>query len=67
MATKKKYIDGLRNSAPAELQKELTGLLRERFNLRMQKGSGQLTRPDQMRVVRRNIAKLKTVLRERAL
>ena len=49
-----------------ELNKELMELLREQFNLRMQKGTGQLARPHQMKDVRRNIARVKTVLREKA-
>lgn len=65
MANSKKYLEGLRAKTAEALQKELAGLLREGFNLRMQKGSGQLSRPDQLRVVRRNIAKLKTVLKEK--
>lgn len=54
----------LRNSSREELQKQLEDLLREQFNLRMQRGTGQLTRPSQMRVVRRDIARLKTVMHE---
>ena len=49
-----------------ELKTELTGLLREQFNLRMQKGTGQLSRPDQVKKVRRNIARVKTVLNAKA-
>jgi large subunit ribosomal protein L29 len=56
----------LRNKTQAELQLELDGLLREQFNLRMQKGTGQLSRPDQVKKVRRNIARIKTVLNEKA-
>lgn len=56
----------LRNKTEAELQLELDGLLREQFNLRMQKGTGQLSRPDQVKKVRRNIARIKTVLNEKA-
>lgn len=50
----------------AELNNELHGLLREQFNLRMQNGSGQLAKNHQVKLVRRNIARLKTVLREKA-
>ncbi len=64
--TTKNYLGELRSKSSGELQQELNALLRERFNLRMQKGSGQLAKPAQVRVVRRNIAKLKTVLREKA-
>ncbi len=56
----------LRDKSADELNKELIELLREQFNLRMQKGTGQLARPHQMKDVRRNIARVKTVLREKA-
>lgn len=55
----------LRSRSVAELRTELTGLLREQFNLRMQQGVGQLARPDQMKKVRRDIARIKTVLNEK--
>jgi large subunit ribosomal protein L29 len=42
----------------------LLDLLREQFNLRMQSGTGQMTRPSRMRSVKRDIARVKTVLRE---
>ena len=47
------------------LEDELLELEREAFNLRMQKGAGQLSRPSQVKVVRRDIARVKTVLSER--
>ena len=56
----------LRNKSVEDLNKELMELMREQFNLRMQKGTGQLARPHQMKDVRRNIARVKTVLREKA-
>ncbi len=56
----------LRAKSVDELKLELDGLLREQFNLRMQKGTGQLTRPDQVKKVRRNIARIKTVMNEKA-
>lgn len=56
----------LRQKNDTELTKELSGLLREQFNLRMQQGTGQLARPDQMKKVRRNIARIKTVLNEKS-
>jgi len=55
----------LRQKSGDELKLELDGLLREQFNLRMQKGTGQLSRPDQIRKVRRDIARIKTVLTEK--
>ncbi len=55
----------LRQKGATELKEELLGLLREQFNLRMQKASGQLTKPHLMQNVRRNIARVKTVLNEK--
>ncbi len=59
-------VKTLRDKSEAELKEELNGLLREQFNLRMQKGTGQLSRPDQVKQVRRDIARIKTVLNEKA-
>lgn len=55
----------LRNKKPAELTADLAALLKEQFNLRMQKATGQLTRTSQLKVVRRNIARVKMVLNEK--
>ena len=55
----------LRARADDELHKELVDLHREAFNLRMQKGMGQMSRPSQVKRVRRDIARLKTILSER--
>jgi len=55
----------LRASSVKELEEQLEGLLKEQFNLRMQQGTGQLSRPSQMRAVRRNIARIKTVMHEK--
>lgn len=55
----------LRAKSGEDLRKELYELNREAFNLRMQKGMGQLSRPSQVKTVRRDIARLKTILRER--
>jgi large subunit ribosomal protein L29 len=54
----------LRKMSGNELQKELTDKLRESFNLRMQQGTGQLSRPNQMRKVRKDIARINTVMNE---
>jgi len=54
----------LRTRDVADLNKELLEKLKEQFNLRMQRATGQLARPDQMRKVRRDIARIKTVLNE---
>jgi large subunit ribosomal protein L29 len=55
----------LRDKSDAELREELTGLLREQFNLRMQKGTGQLGQPSELRRVRRDIARVRTILNEK--
>ena len=55
----------LRAKSAEDLERELLELSREAFNLRMQKGTGQLSRPNQVKDVRRNIARVKTVLNER--
>lgn len=56
----------LRNKSASELRLELHKLLRERFNLSMQRGTGQLSRPDQISKVRKDIARINTVLNEKA-
>ena len=55
----------LRGKSETELKDELLGLLREQFNLRMQRASGQMSKGHLMRNVRRNIARIKTVLNEK--
>lgn len=55
----------LRARSDDDLRKELLDLNREAFNLRMQKGIGQLSRPSQVNAVRRDIARVKTILSER--
>ncbi|MGB5180083.1 MAG: 50S ribosomal protein L29 [Gammaproteobacteria bacterium] len=56
----------LRSKSVSELKLELHNLLRERFNLSMQRGTGQLSRPDQIKKVRRDIARVNTVLNEKS-
>ena len=56
----------LRTKSVIELKLELHNLLRERFNLSMQRGTGQLSRPDQVSKVRKDIARVYTVLNEKA-
>jgi len=54
----------MRNKSASELRDELLKLRREQFNLRMQRATGQMARPDQFGRVRKDIARIKTVLRE---
>jgi large subunit ribosomal protein L29 len=56
----------LRKMTDEEINQELLALLREQFNLRMQKGVGQASRNHQFSRVRRDIARVKTILQERA-
>jgi len=55
----------MREKNESELREELSGLLREQFNLRMQRGIGQLATPHDIRRVRKDIARIKTVLNEK--
>ena len=53
----------LRGKKPEELADELIKLRKEQFALRLQRATGQAVKPDQFGKVRRNIARLKTVVR----
>jgi large subunit ribosomal protein L29 len=55
----------LRDTNTKDLLDRLVALRREQFNLRVQQATGQQARSDQVVRVRRDIARLKTVLRER--
>ena len=55
----------LRGKTDAELRETLHELLKEQFNLRMQRGTGQFSRPHLMKDVRRNIARVKTVMNQK--
>ena len=55
----------LRAKTAAELRDSLQELLKEQFNLRMQRGTGQFSRPHLMKDVRRNIARVKTVINQK--
>ena len=56
----------LRDKTSEELGEELVKLRREQFNLRMQATTGQGAKPDQHGKVRKDIARVKTIMRERA-
>jgi large subunit ribosomal protein L29 len=55
----------LRAQSVDELDKQMHELLKQQFALRMQKGSGQLNRPSQFKAVRRDIARIKTLMAEK--
>ena len=56
----------IRGKSGDELQKELEALLRAQFGLRMQKATQQLTNSSQLKRVRRDIARVRTILNEKA-
>ena len=56
----------LRDKTPDQLRDELTNLKKESFNLRFQQATGALENTARMRQVRRDIARVKTVLNEKA-
>jgi large subunit ribosomal protein L29 len=56
----------IRKKTDKQLRDELVALRKEQFNLRMQHAAGQMPRGHQIRNVRKDIARLKTVLTERA-
>lgn len=55
----------LRKKSAEELKKELLVLLKDQFTYRMQRSTGQLNQPHLLKGVRRDIARIKTVLREK--
>ena len=56
-----------RNMATNELEQQVKKLKEELFNLRFQLATGQLDNPARLRQVKKDIARVKTVLREREL
>jgi large subunit ribosomal protein L29 len=59
-------VGDVRAKTDDELKSELEKLGKETFNLRFQRASGQLENTDRIRAVRRDIARIKTVLADRA-
>ena len=60
-------LDKIREMTEAELSVELEKMKKELFNLRFQHVTGQLENPIKMRDVKRDIARVKTVIREKEL
>jgi large subunit ribosomal protein L29 len=56
----------LRDKTPDQLRDQLASLKKEAFNLRFQKATGQLENTSRMQVVRRDAARVKTILNEKA-
>ena len=57
----------IRNQSDDQLKESLVGLRKEAFNLRFQRASGQLENTARVRMIRRDIARIKTVLTQRKL
>ena len=64
MATKRKDADDYRGKSADELSEQLTKLKKEQFNLRFQRANGQLEKTNRVRVVRKEIARIQTVMTE---
>ena len=60
-------IEKIRSLSPADLAKEELRLKKELFNLRFQNVTGQLENPQQMKELKKDIARVKTVIRENEL
>ncbi len=58
-------VSEMREKSDDELHTELLALRREAFNMRMQQGTGQLSRTSRLGAVRKDIARTKTILNER--
>jgi len=57
----------MKTKSKVELNDELRRLLQEQFSLRMQKGMGQITNVNELRRVRRDIARVKTVMTQKSV
>ena len=66
MAAKNAKKDDLKVATDDQLQTQLTELKREQFNLRFQAATNQLEKPSRVKIVRRTIARIKTLQSQRA-
>ena len=62
----KNYVEDLKTKSAAELQEELVAAKKELFNLRFQNATNQLDNTSRIKEVRRNIARIQTVITEQA-
>ena len=61
-----KYVEDLRTKSAAELNEELVAAKKELFNLRFQNATNQLDNTSRIKEVRRNIARIQSVITEKA-
>ena len=62
----KSYVEGLKGKTAVELQEELVAAKKELFNLRFQNATNRLENTSRIKEVRRNIARIQTVIAEKA-
>tara|TARA_Y100000996_G_C22552911_1_gene654428 strand:+ start:1450 stop:1644 length:195 start_codon:yes stop_codon:yes gene_type:complete len=60
-------LEDYRKKTNDELQKELEALIKERFNLRIQRGSGLNPKPHLFSLNKKNIARVKTIMNEKRI
>ena len=61
-----KYVEDLKSKSAAELNEELVAAKKELFNLRFQNSTNQLDNTSRIKEVRKNIARIQTVITEKA-
>ena len=61
-----KYVEDLKTKSAAELNEELVAAKKELFNLRFQNATNQLDNTSRIKEVRKNIARIQTVITEKA-
>ena len=61
-----KYVEELKNKSVAELQEELVNSKKELFNLKFQNATNQLDNTSRIKEVRKNIARIQTIITEKA-
>ena len=61
-----KFVEGLKAKSAAELQEELVAAKKELFNLRVQNATNQLDNTSRIKEVRKNIARIQTVITEKS-
>ena len=61
-----KYVENLKSKTVTELNEELTAAKKELFKLRFQNATNQLDNTSRIREVRKNIARIQTVIKEKA-
>ena len=62
----KNYVEDLKTKSAAELQEELVAAKKELFNLRFQNATNQLDNTSRIKEVRRNIARIQTLIAQKA-